>query len=165
MTPPATASGDPLGKTIGSRHRWLLVATLIAMTATAGYVLHLSLWASGGWARSFANVGVPISLAFTAWSLAPMAGAAAVMVLAHRSWPQGQVAAAVGVAALAAFTVWSFADFKTSESSTTALIFVFLPPMQWLVVGLTAAAGGITHHLRGPRPARPSETSGAATPG
>lgn len=164
MTPPATASGDPFGKTAAPRHRWLPVAALIAMAATAGYVLHLGLWASGGWERSFANVGVPISLAFTAWSLAPMAGAAAVMVLAYRFWPRGQIAAAVGIAALAAFTVWSFADFKTSESSTAALIFVFLPPMQWLVVGLAAAAGGITHHLRSPRPSRPSESPGAATP-
>ncbi|MBF5082683.1 hypothetical protein [Quadrisphaera sp. INWT6] len=165
MTPPTTASGPPLDETTAPRHRWLLAAALVAMAATAGYVLHLSLWASGGWQRSFANVGVPVSLAFTAWSLAPMAGAAAVVVIAHRSWPRGQVAAAVGVAALAALTVWSFADLKTSESSTTALVFVFLPPVQWFVVGLAAAAGGTTHHLRSRRRSRHSETPGATTEG
>ena len=80
---------------------------------------------------------------FVVWALVPFAAMAATVLFAD-FWARGGrgvlVVLAVGVATLVAIAAAALADFVTSDSSTSALIFIFLPFYQLVVVAATAAA-------------------------
>lgn len=80
---------------------------------------------------------------FVGWALVPFVAMAAVVFLADvraRGGRRVLVVLAVGVAALVAIAGWALSDFIISDSSTDALIFIFLPFYQLVVVAATAAA-------------------------
>ena len=80
---------------------------------------------------------------FVVWALVPFVAMAAVVFLADvraRGGRRVLVVLAVGVAVLVAIAGWALSDFVISDSSTDALIFIFLPFYQLVVVAATAAA-------------------------
>ena len=110
------------------------------------------------------------SAAFVVWVLAPFAAMGATVFFADRRALGGRavmVVLAVGVASLVAIAAAALADFVTSDSSTDALIFIFLPFYQLVVVALTAAAAfGIGALVRRHRQRRlPPDAPRAGAPG
>ncbi len=75
---------------------------------------------------------------FLVWNLLPMAGAALLLLWAGRLGWGPYAVAAVGNVALAGLTGWALSDFAASDSSTAALLFIFLPIYLGGVVVITA---------------------------
>jgi hypothetical protein len=111
------------------------LATTFVPLATAGTIVAVM---AGAWSRPENGGDVAVSAAFVAWNLLPVLGSVAVLLWAGRLGWLPYAAATVGAVTLAAVTVWSLHDFTTSASSTAALMFVFLPLMQWTVVFVAA---------------------------
>ena len=89
------------------------------------------------------DAGVLAAVVFSAWSLAPFAVMAVVVIAAARLSRTALVVVAPGVLALGGLGVWILEDFDIAASSTASLIFLWLPVYQGGVVALTtvAAAG------------------------
>lgn len=138
------------------QRRTVLVRVLLgALVLDAVFVLAVMLHASGTLTSVPSAADLGWELLFDLWALAPVAGMAAVVLLARRRWPAGLVVAGLGVVALVGLTGWALLDFLASESSTSALVFLFLPPYLWVVVVVTVALAWAVHALRdrqrGPR--------------
>ena len=80
---------------------------------------------------------------------------AVVLLLLDRWVRDGIVVLAVGVVALVGVTVASLQDFVSSESSTAALVFLFLPLLQWAVVVSSALLAWALQLVLRSRSARP----------
>lgn len=138
------------------RGRWLLLAVALLAVLTALVMLD-----AGGWAEIFSSVGaVGSSIAFLLWAVAPFAGAGALVAVVPRHLARGRPVLVLGVAALAVLTVLALVSFLTSESSTSALLFLFLPAYQWLLVAVTTGVAALVHAFRDRR-ARAADLDGA----
>jgi hypothetical protein len=140
MTPMSTATA-PAVTVPPVRRPWQTVlsrALLVPVVLAAVFTVAVSVWAGGGWEdyRTAGDAGT--TLLFLLWNLAPLAGMAVVLPLLDRWLRDGVVVLVVGVVALVGLTVWSLLDFAASDSSTAALVFLFLPLLQWSVVVSTA---------------------------
>ena len=122
-----------------------MLAALVVLGAVA--TLAVLSWA-GGWFEGGATGGVGSTLAFVAWDLAPFAGMGAVVVVGARRLARGLPALVLGVLALSALTALALSDFFVNESSTAALIFLFLPVYQWGLVLVTAGLAVVWHRVR-----------------
>ena len=85
---------------------------------------------------------------FVVRDLVPHVALAVVVLEVSRHAPSAWPALAVGVALHTAVTVLAVGSLLLGESSTGALIFLFLPAYLLVVVVLTAAAAGVTHAVR-----------------
>ncbi len=137
-----------------------VVPALVVLGAVA--TLAVLSWA-GGWFEGGAAGGAGSTVAITAWALAPFLGMGAVVAVGARRLTRGLPAVAVGVVALTGVTAWALSDFTTSESSTAALLFIFLPVYQWVVVLVTAGLAVVWHRVRRRRTPARSGTPPAVT--
>ena len=104
---------------------------MVALTAA---LLLLVMVRSTDWSPGPAKTtSLLITAAFAAWNLAPLAGMSGVVVIVVRTWPRGLPAVALGVVASCALTLVLLQDYRSSESSTAALLFVFLPMLRLAV--------------------------------
>jgi hypothetical protein len=122
----------------------LLTLALVGGLGTLGVMA----WAGGWFEQRVATDAALAGLLFVLWDLAPWAGAVALVVTTRRRQAGGTWALLVGLLALVSLTAWLLHGMVTSESSTAALLLVFLPLYQWLLLGLTAAASALLHWWR-----------------
>lgn len=78
---------------------------------------------------------------FDAWNFSPHLGLMALLVVIARRWPRGLGVAMVLSLGYTAFTTWCLYDFVNSDSSTAAIIFVFIPIVLW---GGVVTVGALT---------------------
>lgn len=143
-----TETGDPQ-----LRWRWLSRTLLAVLVATALGTVIFMIEAAGG-VETFATVdGVVTSVLFIAWNLAPIFAMALAVLLTQRFLFRAVWVIAAGVVVLVSLTTWGLFDYMTNESSTAALLFLFGPVYQFLVVTVSLGAAAAVHALRG-RPRR-----------
>jgi hypothetical protein len=100
-------------------------------------------------------------LAGSLWNVVPMLVALALVLTSRHSGPTIRFAGygfSVGAAGLVLFghIMWAFDVGKTATgSSTSALMFLFLPPWAVIVGAMAAVLGGIIGFAWGPRVAAP----------
>ena len=123
------------------------------MALPAVAVLAVMAWSSG-WGGGGHTSGLLFFLAVAVVNLAPFAAMTILVVRGGRAWPRGTPAAAVGVVALAALTAALLGSFIGSESSTAALLFLFMPAYLGLVVAAAAVFTGVLHRIRQRRACR-----------
>ena len=124
---------------------WMLLAVVV-LGAVA--TISVMVWAITYGDEPSAGLGEDLStlvagVLFVGWALVPFVAMAAVVFLADvraRGGRRVLVVLAVGVAVVVVSAVLVLVDFITSDSSTDALIFIFLPFYQLVVVAATAAA-------------------------
>lgn len=115
-------------------------AVAVPLACTVGTVAVMT-WASSP-TEGGRTIGDVITTAlFAVWNLSPHLGLMALLVIIARRWPRGFVVALVASLGYAGFTAWNLYDFVTSDSSTAALLFVFLPVALW---GGVIAVGALT---------------------
>lgn len=142
---------------------WVLLG-VVALSAVA--TASVMVWAISYGDEPSAGPGEDLlllvaSVLFMVWALVPFAAMAATVLFVD-FWGRGGravlVVLAVGVAALVAIAGAALADSVISESSTSALIFIFLPLVQLVVVLATAAAGfGLAALMRRRRRHQPAQ--------
>lgn len=141
------------------RPRWRTVLTWVllgAVALTAVVTVAVQVWAGGG-AEAYDSAGeVGTSALFLLWNLAPLAGMSVVLLFLGRWVRDGLVVLALGVVALVGITVASLLDFASSDSSTAALVFLFLPLLQWSVVVSSALLAWALQLVLRSRTARPT---------
>ncbi len=121
---------------VGSRLPRAALRVLLAVVAlSAAFTVGVMLWAGGYVHGGAVDDGVVSLLPSLGWALLPFLVATAVVVVATRGSRAASTAVAVGVAALVLLTVALLLSFLASESSTAALLFIFLPFYQLLVLG------------------------------
>lgn len=136
---------------------WVLLG-VVALGAVA--TVAVMVWAVGYGEESPADLSeallalftVVVGVLFVVWALVPFVAMAATVFFADRRAGGGRgvvVVLGVGVAALVVLTGAALGDFVTSESSTAALIFIFLPLYQLVVVLATAGVAFGVHALVG----------------
>jgi hypothetical protein len=121
-------------------------ALLVLVGVDAAATLAVMAWA-GGWFTDGLPLGTGVggTVAFVAWALAPHFGMGVIIHLTARRLARGIVVTAVGVVLLTALTVGALLAFLTDDSSTAALVFLTLPPLQWLLVLATLGATALRH--------------------
>ncbi len=120
------------------------VLSLVLPLGTAVAILVSSLRASG--APDELTLDATL-LAFLIWNLLPAAAMAVLLLRAARSGRRELMVALVGSGLVAVLTGLALWDFETSDSSTGALVFIFLPLYQWAVLVLTVVAVLFAHAL------------------
>ena len=93
--------------------------------------------------------GVVNSVPFIAWNLAPIVAMALAVPLTQRFFFRAMWVIAAGVFVLVTLTAWAFIDHMTNESSTAALLFLFFPIYEFLMLGVTLGAAAAVHALCG----------------
>lgn len=96
--------------------------------------------------------GVIASVPFIAWNLAPIVAMALAVPLTERFFFRAMWVIAAGVFVLVTLTTWAFLDHMTNESSTDALLFLFFPVYEFLMLGVLIGAAAAVHALRGRHP-------------
>lgn len=96
--------------------------------------------------------GVVTSVPFIAWNLAPIVAMALAVPLTQRFFLRAMWVLAAGVFVLVTFTAWASFDHMANESSTAALLFLFFPIYEFLMLGVLLGAAAAVHALRGRRP-------------
>lgn len=117
--------------------------------------------ASSSLHETIADLG--FTLAFLTWNLLPVSGATVLLLWAGRRGWLPYAAATLGCVALAGLTAWALYDFWTSDSSTAALMFIFLPLSEWIVVLVGGGLVALANVRVGRRAAGPG-TAGPADP-
>lgn len=125
--------------------RGVTPALLTLVALTAALTIGTLVWASGYGQGRAIDYEVLYAVVFVAWALLPFAAMGAIVIVAARKTRGAMVAVALGVVALAVLTVVLLLSFLASESSTAALLFIFLPIYQFLVVGATACTTLVVH--------------------
>ena len=144
----AVSSPAPAPHTTPLPRRGLLRA-LVALAALGGLGTLGVLALAGGWFDGGLSAGgAGWTAVLTLWCLSPFALAVVVAVGVRRAWPRGLWAVLVGEVALVALTAVLLHDMLTSESSTAALLLLFLPLYQGALLVLTLVAAAVTHRLR-----------------
>jgi len=88
------------------------------------------------------------ALGFVVWNLVPHLALAVVVLEVSEHAPSAWPALAAGVALHTAVTALAVGSLLLGESSTGALVFIFLPAHLLAVVVLTGIAAGVTHAVR-----------------
>ncbi|MEJ5913585.1 NAD(P)H-dependent oxidoreductase [Pseudokineococcus sp. 1T1Z-3] len=147
---PMTTTAPPTPRASDRTETSLLgVVATTAVALVAGLLYGSGLFTSdmsfqdgGGWA------GLGVLLAVAMLQLVPIGGMGAVVMLVRRRLTLGTPVLAVGVVVLLVLVLTMLAGFVTSESSTAALLFVFLPFYLAAVVLLTLGLAAGLHALR-----------------
>lgn len=132
------------------RPRALIWVLLVLLLLAAAFVLVVSGRASD-WGRAAPELSVWWSVALVAWEMLPFIVMGLVVVTFDRGLSGAMPAVVVGVLAVVGLTVWGMTAVLTSESSTAALGFVFIPLSLLLVVGVSTGVAAGLHVLRARR--------------
>lgn len=132
------------------RPRGLMWVLLVLLLLAAAFVLVVS-GRAGDWGRAAPELSVWWYVAIVAWEMLPFILIGIVVVKFDRGLSGAMPAVVVGVLAVVGLAVWGMMAFLTSESSTAALVFVFIPLYLLLVVGVSTGAAAGLHVLRARR--------------
>lgn len=118
-----------------SRSRRVAVWSLLLPAAT-GVAILVVMTAASSMPATLADL--TWSVGFLVWNLLPL-GAMAVLLVwsSRRGWADVAVVE-LGSVAVAVIAGLALVDFSTSDSSTAALLFIFLPMYLWVAVAVSA---------------------------
>lgn len=133
---------------------------LVALALTFASAVAL-VWVTGIASGGFSTFGTGSGellgdVAFLGWDFSPVVGLAVVVLVVDRRCPLGRAALLAGTVVFAGFLAFTLADFLASDSSTSALVFVFLPIPLWTLVLLTGGVAVLVQDVRGRRAGAPA---------
>lgn len=141
---------------------WGLVCQVFPVAGLVG-TSAVMVWAAQPWDSELVIGDLIGTALFLLWAILPFLALSALVGLTDRlARPLLWIQAVVG-AALLVYTGGSLLGFIRSESSTSALIFIFLPMIQLSVVAVTGAAVLFINSVRTSRKQRTRLTGGLSS--
>lgn len=124
-----------------SPSRWWMAPAVAVGLVCIIMTLAVTTWAGSPWRGNRAPDELISGAVFDAWSLSPHLGLLALLIIIAGRWPRMLGVALVLSLIYTGVTAWTLYDFVNSDSSTAAIVFVFLPVVLW---GGVIAIGAIT---------------------